>query len=254
MVWILPFYIFAGGRIFAFFQYHKTRGIEITSLYGTIIVWFRHFGTSLEVYSSHQSMDVRNSFSSWLAHGAPWLTGGFIVLAVSLLAIKFVRVRQQGASVETATVRLGTKYRTEFVAFLLVFLWIFIVFNKVLSPQYLLWLLPFVSLVPLRRNARLTYFGMFLLVCALTSLISPIFWDRSILGRDIRADGSSVLLGPTVGGTVLLTARNVLLLGLLIWSLVFTWGRSRRKATLYREDLLNRYVAHNQSPLTTNPE
>jgi hypothetical protein len=81
-----------------------------------------------------------------------------------------------------------------------------IVTNKVLSPQYLIWLLPFGAL--LRRGPLL----LLTAACALTTLIWPVLYEQ-LLALD----------APVI---VLLNVRNLVLCVLLGWLLIPT-GTSR---------------------------
>ena len=156
--WILPFYILAGNRVFMFFDFLKTRGIEVSTSYGSIIAWCKQWGLPLEVYSSHSSMDVRNSFSLQLVEAAPWLVGGLWLIAVAVLIVTYMRIDQRNATSHTQKAHPGSRCRPALTAFTLVFFLILIIFNKVLSPQYLLWLGPLVPLMPLKhRRARRVY-------------------------------------------------------------------------------------------------
>ncbi|MFM5905683.1 MAG: hypothetical protein ACKORF_06235, partial [Micrococcales bacterium] len=80
-----------------------------------------------------------------------------------------------------------------------------IVFNKVGSPQYYCWILVPVILAILWQVPHRGLLAVSAaLVCLLTGLIFPIFYDQ-ILNQEILA-------------TSLLTLRNVLAIGLLVWS------------------------------------
>ena len=91
----------------------------------------------------------------------------------------------------------------------------FIVFNKVGSPQYLTWIVVpvLVGLVIDRRRWR-ALAVLALVICALTQLVYPIFYGG--------------LLAAHAGPAALLTARNVLMAALFVWSLVRLARVSRR--------------------------
>ena len=95
----------------------------------------------------------------------------------------------------------------------------FIVFNKVGSPQYMLWLVP-VVVVGVGRSWRRWRIPLCILIAAagLTTLVFPIYYL------------------PLVGGNLfavsLLTARNALLVAMLIWALLsVTRAAHRPEAT-----------------------
>jgi hypothetical protein len=86
----------------------------------------------------------------------------------------------------------------------------FVALGKVLSPQYLIWLLPLVPLVGGRRGARAT--GLLLLACVLTQLWFPFrYWQ---LVAPLRQPGAE----PDALASWLVPARDLVLLALL-WTL-----------------------------------
>lgn len=85
-----------------------------------------------------------------------------------------------------------------------------ILFNKVGSPQYMLWLAPIVAVgLSVRRRAWTRTAGWMAGVCALTTLVFPILY-LPLIDADPFAAG-------------VLAARNVLVGGLFVWSVVALW-------------------------------
>jgi hypothetical protein len=82
----------------------------------------------------------------------------------------------------------------------------FIAFGKVLSPQYLLWLIPLVPLVGGLRGRVAT--GLLGLACLLTAVVFPSQWDPALLVQLAAAP------------LVIVVIRNLLLVGLLV---VLAW-------------------------------
>ena len=76
----------------------------------------------------------------------------------------------------------------------------FIVFGKVLSPQYMIWLFPFVAVLGGRTGSVAR--KIFLMVCVTTAMIYP-------------GPGFSMVLHHQAGAILLLNLRN----GLLLWLL-----------------------------------
>ena len=99
---------------------------------------------------------------------------------------------------------------------------------KVFSPQYLVWVLPFVVLAEesTRDEARLSrncYRAIWVGICVLTSLIYPFAAERifSIIGSD--SDRDNVML--------LVTLRNLLWVVALLWAAV-RWTRRKNPAAI----------------------
>nr|WP_243848753.1 glycosyltransferase 87 family protein [Lysinibacter cavernae] len=91
----------------------------------------------------------------------------------------------------------------------------FIVFNKVGSPQYILWITPVIA-VGLIGHAREWRFAAWLvaIIGVLTTLIYPIFYMPLIAGN--------------LWVTTLLTVRNLLLVVLLCWAIGKLWNMSMK--------------------------
>lgn len=75
-------------------------------------------------------------------------------------------------------------------------LWAFVLVNKVFSPQYIVWLIPFVALAERRVMV------LFFVIAALTIYVYPFHWQEFTAGR----------LVPVLA----LNVRNLLGIGLLV--------------------------------------
>jgi hypothetical protein len=95
----------------------------------------------------------------------------------------------------------------------------FVVFNKVGSPQYMLWIAPIITVGVLHdwRQWRVATYLM-LVIAGLTTLIFPIFYLPLVSG-----DPLAVLV---------LTCRNALLVVMLGWSVRTLWRMARARATV----------------------
>lgn len=103
--------------------------------------------------------------------------------------------------------RRGTGFVSLFPPLALAAVLVFIVFNKVGSPQYLTWIIAPIAIGLVLDRARWWSPACLALVtAALTQLIYPLWYDR-VLAGDALATGA-------------LTVRNVLFVALLAWSVV----------------------------------
>jgi Glycosyltransferase family 87 len=171
---------FAGAGAMQSIDYHASRGLEIGSLYaGLAFAVEKALGRRVTIDYLHASLELTTPWTVGLARWA------LPIQAAALLAVGVHSARARTAEpVRDATAALGA----------------FIVFGKVLSPQYLIWLLPFVAALPDRygRRARV----IVLACCALTTLIYP--W------------GFRRLIRQTSGAVLVLNLRNVLLVALCV--------------------------------------
>ena len=179
MVWL-------GGRnVSSSLVYHIKRGVEIESLHAGLMMlaaWLVVAPLSW-AYINH-SAEVSTPWSRYVSKLA------FFVQAAAILAVAW-KARREGRA---DPMRFHAAAMVAFVAF-----------GKVLSPQYVIWLIPFIAVLdgPLGIRARV----IFLAICAMTSWVYP--WDFASL----------LDFGTWV--VTVLNARNLLLVAL--WALL-TFG------------------------------
>ena len=167
------------------FGYHLERGVEIGSVYGGgLIAAAGMLGAPVEVVYRHKSLEVVTPWSEAVGRL------GFPAQALALLAVGWRARRAEGRE----PLRFAGAAVLAFIAF-----------GKVLSPQYLLWLLPFVACLEGRMGVWSR--AVFLLSCLLTTFLYPgaFHW---LLGFRSWAVGS-------------LNYRNALLIGLWVY---WTWA------------------------------
>ena len=174
-----------GRRVWESLGYHAGRGLEVESLYGgALFLWGTIAGTDVPWVFNYKAFHVA---PEWGARLAPL---AFPVQAAALLLV-MARFWRSGMSE-------GMRYSAAAVV-------AFIVTGKVLSPQYFIWLFPFLAVLegPTGRLAR----QIFLLGCLTTALLYP-------------GPGFVMVLDHRAGAILLLNLRNILLVWLLAW-LVF---------------------------------
>ena len=164
-----------GVRAWEAIRYHSDRGIEIGSPFSSAFI-AAHLVGGLELRPSydHSSISVVGRGTEAASRLAPILQAACLLLVVR---------RSWGAD-PGQSIRLGGAAILAYVAV-----------GKVLSPQYLVWLIPFVVASGTRRERLL-----FLTCCGLTTALYP--WSFE------------ALCGFRPWAEILLVARNVGLLGL----------------------------------------
>ena len=184
----------AGGKALSFIGYQQDRGIQIESLAATWFMWVAgaHTGAA-EVYFDNDMLtyQVHGQGVGEVATLMTWVMAVAVIGTLMLTA--FARRRA------LAPVRL-------FPAAVLALVMALIAFNKVGSPQYLVWLIPPVIaglVIDRRRFASIAVVS--LIAILLTQLIYPWIYDDIISARPM--------------GLVVLTVRNLLELALFVWAL-----------------------------------
>ncbi len=143
-------------------RYYVARPVEIGSTVSGLLVildWHVHFT------SAFHSIDVVSHLGNWLA--VP-------VAAAGMLGV-------------VATWRLYLRRRLSVEAAILASLTCVVLGSKVLSVQYLVWLMPFWALYPVRRA--------WMLACAVNTAVFPLsVWMVSFSGASVRTYGTLLAL------------------------------------------------------------
>ena len=196
--------IFAGGTtVFSFVTQQQDRGIQIESVMATPWMWLAKFGSASIFFDGVVlTNQVAGSFVDDLASVSNYLL--FVALGfTALLAIRAVRAGRDRTHV--------------FVLAALAGVLALIVFNKVGSPQFMIWLaVPLVALVYFGIQKSKVTLAIGALILLLTQLIYPIFYVE--------------LLGLETLPLWLLTLRNSLLVALLVWA-TFQLSRKAEAST-----------------------
>jgi hypothetical protein len=186
IAFFLPAFLFGGGGLARSLAYHTNRGLQLESL-----------GTSVLMTLGYLEKVVFE-YGAWevLGHGVElWSSATPLITAVLLIVTAAVAYREY---------REGRFGPGQFPRFAAAFVLAFLLGSKVLSPQYIIWLLP---LVPLSARGvwGLLISGLFLAICWMTTQIWPYHFDEIINFQS--------------SGTIVLLWRNVLLVILWVWIL-----------------------------------
>ena len=187
--WVIPFAAFAPHGVWASLSGQASRPLQIESLgAGFLLAAHQAFGTGLTQISSHGSDNLAGRVPDALAVAQ----GAVAALVVLALWIAFAR---------------GPASRERLIRYSAAVVCAFIAFDKVLSPQYLIWLIPLVPLVGGRRGIAAS--ALFVASLVLTQLWFPRHYLDLAYGFDVRASW-------------LVLARDLVLVALL---LTLVWPR-----------------------------
>jgi uncharacterized membrane protein len=158
---LAPFVILSPGGVWDSLTRQASRPLQIESLGSSVLLAAHHlFGLDITMRSSHGSQNLDGALPDVLA------TGQFVLQALVLVAIwvLFARGRAEPE-------RLILASAAALVAF--------VALGKVLSPQFLIWLLPIVPLVRGRRGLYAS--GLLAAALVLTQLWFPYrYWDLAL--------------------------------------------------------------------------
>lgn len=214
----VPFYFSWGPRTLDFLGYHGTRGIQIESVFASVLLLLRGAGMPVTIEQAFGAWNLASPLSGAMSALSPVLVA-IAVAGVSLAAIAWVR--RHGAE-DAPTAAMADPGR--FAGFAALALLAAMVFSKVLSPQYLLWIAPLLALAPVRGRTGRVAAAVALAVFALTGAIYPHLYFDHVLGVPAGTPlRGAAPAGTTALGTMLLVARNagLVLLGVLLARLCF---------------------------------
>jgi hypothetical protein len=186
---LLPFLVLSPGGVWDSVTRQASRPLQIESLGSAFLLAAHHaFGLDITMDSSHGSQNLAGTLPDVLA-----ILQALVQVAV-LVAIWVVFAR-------------GPADKERFVLACAAVLTAFIALGKVLSPQFLIWLIPVVPLVRGRRGLAAS--GLLAAALVLTQLWFPFrYWD---LALEFDGPASWLVL---VRDLVLLALLAVLALGL----------------------------------------
>jgi hypothetical protein len=184
--------LLAGGtKVFGFVLQQQERGIQIESVMATPWMWLAKFGSANIFFDDDI---LTNQVSGPLVQELAAVSNYLLVAALGITSLLAVRA-----------VRAGRNRNQVFVLAALTGVLDLIVFNKVGSPQFMIWLaVPLVALVYFSINKSKVALALGAAILLLTQLVYPVLYIE--------------LLGLETMPLVLLTVRNLLLVALLIWA------------------------------------
>ncbi|NYF15909.1 hypothetical protein HDC37_000721 [Microbacterium sp. AK009] len=191
------------AHVFGFVFDQTERGLQVEAPVSAFWLWRAVAGFA----DSRVSYD--DDLLTWQVSGPGAAAVSDAMTAVMVAAMALLTV------IGAVRIRRGIPFLRVFPALALGLVLVFIVTNKVGSPQYLTWIIaPLVVGLVLDRDRWWSPACLALVAAALTQLVYPLWYDR-VLGGDPIAVGA-------------LTLRNILLVALLVWSVALLVRTPRR--------------------------
>jgi uncharacterized membrane protein len=186
-----PFLITGPANLMSLIDYHSQRGIQVESSYAAILLMADQLGwTTVTLGFDHGSWNLNGPLADTFSRLSTWIQAAALLLCYWLIWSQVKRGKSQFT-------RLG--------AYSLLLVAVMLVTSKVFSPQYIIWLLPFVAL--LFTHWRLTMWALFALIGIFTYLIFPVYYYD--------------LLYRHSGVEILLFIRNLTILLLALMAIIF---------------------------------
>lgn len=192
LAFVVPAFVFGETRFVESLLYHSERGLQIESVPASVLL---AVGSVEGVTFDFGSFEVTGPGAALAASLSLPFTAVLLALTCVPLYLDY---------------RAGRLTRDAFPRYAAGFVLAFMVGSKVLSPQYLLWLLP---LVPLAGTSAVgvLFSALFLVSCWLTTEVFPKSYTALV---NLQSPGPEFLLARNVGLTLLWAA--VMLVPLLV--------------------------------------
>jgi hypothetical protein len=207
---VLPWWRFA--------EFHGARGLQCESLYAAVL-WFGHQLGLIDAQwlFTKAWVEVQGAMASAVL---PWARGVFALTVIFSAGLSACAA----ASLEKPSLSQVSRL-------LLLPLMAFVAFNQVLSPQYLVWILPLAALSALEGSSRV------MLLTGAATMVTPIIYPSLFgdYGTGLNVFETAVLLGRDlvlVGIWALLVKESLRLVRVKgwiapreVWRMVWTAGR-----------------------------
>jgi len=160
--------------------YHAQRGLQCESTYSSFLLLGQTLGlTSLEIEFSFGSYNVISPLANILAKISPLL----ILFSVGAVYWFFHKSQGGRAVIQQTLPSINQPDISRIVNYSLIAILAFMLTNKVLSPQFIIWLYPLIPLVA-GRWRRISWL-MFILIGLMTYFVYPVAYGGIIEGDPI---------------------------------------------------------------------
>ncbi len=160
----LPIVIINFSGFWEFIDFHLSRGLQIESGYASVLILANKLGlTDISVVSGRASMDVEGPGVGFFLSASAWFT--MVALSISYW-LYYRSIKNHGYSHEI------------FISFSLGIIALLIITSKVFSPQFVIWLYPFVCLVGSRQHGAIWI--IFVMIGLMSSYIFPYNYGQLI--------------------------------------------------------------------------
>jgi len=201
----LPLLRSSGWSALSWLHFHAERGIEIESIYATLMMVMAPWGFRIEAVHGSGCWNLVSSLAPILASASTWL------LAAALLAM-LLWVWCRKASYER-----DDAFRIACLSILVA-----VTLSKVFSPQYLVWAVPLLLLLAadvLDNRAFITLTCGIIFTALLTTAVFPYLFFEQGRSRLDFVDFNPYALVPNLHPLpcALLVLRNLLWMGAVVW-------------------------------------
>ena len=161
LVVVVPFLYYGSESIFNLINYHSQRGIQIESTYSAVLLALRQFGwIKVGWVFNFGSINLDSPLANTLARMSTYISALALIITYWFI---------------WSRIKPGKSQFTRLAAYSLLVIDVVLVTSKVLSPQYLIWLVPLCPLLFGEWRYHLT--AIFMIIGILTYFIFPLNYE-----------------------------------------------------------------------------
>jgi len=209
----LPFYLYDPNHALDFFAYHQNRGLQLESFFSSLLLIGAWFKVPMHVYHDFGAYNLQAPGANFLAQFSFALIC-FLVLGLAVwLLFAFKKIATNSNSFSFGAAHNLAQFQPQiFLKLVIIVLLVVMIFSKVLSPQYLLWLVPLAPLLSVKNKNNILAIIFFIFSLFLTNLIYPYLYSYFIHDQILLASGITIWGVPATSAIIVLLARNILLI------------------------------------------
>ncbi len=214
----LPFLILKGWKTLDFLTYHSARGLQLETLYSSCLMMLNYCGMPVHVTYGYGAFNLLSPHTQFFVAVSTFV----VLLSTLVLFLLFVKgLMKKRNTIKPMAIDPKLNYAKampqQFIQVIMVTLLFSMLFSKVFSPQYILWIVPIFALLSFKHIYNKIAAALFIIACALTTPIFPYMYFTEFIHNSINLPYYVYLWeAPTLKATVLLFTRNLFLLSTAI--------------------------------------
>jgi magnesium-transporting ATPase (P-type) len=165
---VIPWLIIEPQSLWLMFSYHLERGLHAESTYGSFVLLGQLFGwTQVDYDFNFGSFNITSALADNLAHYSFYIMAAILLAIYGLFAYQLYKQRKNDKGMAS----LQVEEETLLMRYVAIAVMAFLLFNKVFSAQYMVWICPLIPLLNIRYKNLIT--ALLLIAGAFTIYIYP---------------------------------------------------------------------------------
>lgn len=218
----LFFFILSGIKSYNFLFYYTENYLQIESIYSSLLLLINFFkNININIYHKYGNWNINSSISKYLDPiSTPLVLLSLVGLFVLLIFILYKRKYKKNNEDNN----FAMTFPEIFIFFTFLSLSFPLALSKNFAPQYFLWFVPIITIMPLNNKYLKVIPALFLIISLISVIIFPYLYFSDIVNIN------SLNTSPTLLGRILLITKNFLFIILNVL-LVFSILHDNKKIT-----------------------